>query len=431
MNLHDVLNEIMTNYIKESTKESTEKSTKNSFNGNSLAENIRSSYLKCFKENDSKSEKISEKNGFFVKGSAGQGNWAKIPWLGIFNKNMAKGPRQGFYLVYLFSEDMTKVYLSLNQGYTYFKKEYKKDALSYIEIISKYFQKNLLQYYESRGLKLLTSIKLQSQVSRNTLGRGYQKGNILAIEYEKESLPENEVLLTDLSNMLDIYKKLDSIIKKGIKDDVVVKRIVEKILKNKEDTVKKQEKYLDNHLIQNNEKLVDSVEGKIQKKELNLKKVDINKLKISKVKRTKKNVHQKSKRKKDFITAEIIDSSIGSLGEKIVFEDERRRLKKNKNKVIHVSENDDSRGYDIESVDDKGNTIYIEVKATTGPWYTPFYISQNEIDISKKKGKQYILKRLYNININKSKVDFFEIQGPLEDSKKINLEVVNYIAKLR
>ena len=344
---------------------------------------------------------------------------------------MAKGPRQGFYLVYLFSEDMTKVYLSLNQGYTYFKKEYKKDALSYIEIISKYFQKNLLQYYESRGLKLLTSIKLQSQVSRNTLGRGYQKGNILAIEYEKESLPENEVLLTDLSNMLDIYKKLDSIIKKGIKDDVVVKRIVEKILKNKEDTVKKQEKYLDNHLIQNNEKLVDSVEGKIQKKELNLKKVDINKLKISKVKRTKKNVHQKSKRKKDFITAEIIDSSIGSLGEKIVFEDERRRLKKNKNKVIHVSENDDSRGYDIESVDDKGNTIYIEVKATTGPWYTPFYISQNEIDISKKKGKQYILKRLYNININKSKVDFFEIQGPLEDSKKINFEVVNYIAKLR
>lgn len=429
MNLHDVLNEIMTNYIKESTKESTEESTKNSFNGNSLAENIRSSYLKCFKENDSISEKISEKNGFFVKGSAGQGNWAKIPWLGIFDKNMAKGPRQGFYLVYLFSEDMTKVYLSLNQGYTYFKKEYKKDALSYIEIISKYFQKNLLQYCESKELKLLKSIKLQSQESRNTLGRGYQKGNIFAIEYKKGSLPENKVLLTDLLNMLGIYKKLDSIIKKGIKDNVVVKRIVEKILKNKEDTVKKQEKYLDNHLIQNNEKLVDSVEGKIQKKELKLKKVEINELKISKVKRTKKNVHQKSKRKKDFITEEIIDSSIGSLGEKIVIEDERRRLKKNKNKVIHVSENDDSRGYDIESVDDKGNTIYIEVKATTGPWYTPFYISRNELDMSKKKGKQYILKRLYNIN--KPEVDFFEIQGPLDDSKKINFEVVNYIAKLR
>lgn len=168
---------------------------------------------------------------------------------------------------------------------------------------------------------------------------------------------------------------------------------------------------------------------KCKKKGVSLKEVDIEKLKASTTKKAKKDVSLKPKRKRDYIAEAARNSKIGSLGEKMVLEDEKSRLKKNKNKVVHVSETDDSKGYDIESVDNNGNPIYIEVKATTGPWDTPFYISQNEIDVSKMKGKQYVLKRLYNIK--KSKADFYEIRGPLEDSEKIDLEVVNYIAKLK
>ncbi|MCO6524642.1 MAG: DUF3578 domain-containing protein [Candidatus Schmidhempelia sp.] len=414
MNLHDVLKEIMTNYIKESTE--------NPFKGNSLAKNIRSNFKNCFNENHS----ISENKDFFIKGSAGQSQWAKIPWLGIFNKKIAKGPKQGFYLVYLFSEDMEKVYLSLNQGYTYFQTEYKKYALRNIQMVSAYFQKELLKNKKS---KLLEHIDLRKNQSNHTLGKGYEKGNIFAIEYQVSSLPDNEELVTDLSEMISIYKKLNDLIEDGIKDDSVVNEIVENILENRNTSVGRQEQYPDKYLTKNIDNLVDSAEKEMQKNGVSLKEVDIEKLKASTTKKAKKDVSLKPKRKRDYIAEAARNSKIGSLGEKMVLEDEKSRLKKNKNKVVHVSETDDSKGYDIESVDNNGNPIYIEVKATTGPWDTPFYISQNEIDVSKMKGKQYVLKRLYNIK--KSKADFYEIRGPLEDSEKIDLEVVNYIAKLK
>lgn len=426
MNLHDVLKEIMENYIDESKRKKSKSSSKgkkseSSFAGNRLAKNIRSNYI------NSLNDLISEKDGFSVKGSAGQGNWARIPWLGIFDKKLAnEGPQRGFYLVYLFSEDMEKVYLSLNQGYTFLKTEYKKYAMGIIKIVSNYFQKELLENTEP---KLLTHIDLLNDHSNHRLGKAYEKGNIFAIEYKASSLPDNEKLVEDLLEMINIYGNLNDLIEDGIKDDNVVNGIVEKILKNQNPSVGKQEQYPDKYPLKNIDSLVDSVEKAIQENKLSLNKVDIERFKVSATKKAKRNVSPKPKRKRDYIAEAAENSKIGSLGEKIVLENEKKRLKKSKNKVIHVSESDDSKGYDIESVDNNGKPIYIEVKATTGPWDTPFYISQNEIDVSKEKGKQYVLKRLYNIK--KSKADFYEIKGPLENSGKINLEKVNYIAKLK
>jgi len=53
-----------------------------------------------------------------VKGSAGQGNWARGPWAAVFNRLVTDGAQRGFYPVYLFAEDMSGVYLSINQAMT-------------------------------------------------------------------------------------------------------------------------------------------------------------------------------------------------------------------------------------------------------------------------------------------------------------------------
>ena len=56
-----------------------------------------------------------------VSGSAGQGVWTYLPWIAIMDKKITVSPQRGYYIVYLFREDMKGVYLSLNQGMTEIK----------------------------------------------------------------------------------------------------------------------------------------------------------------------------------------------------------------------------------------------------------------------------------------------------------------------
>jgi 5-methylcytosine-specific restriction protein A len=41
--------------------------------------------------------------GLVVKGSAGAGNWADVPWLAVFDPVITGSATRGYYLVYLFS----------------------------------------------------------------------------------------------------------------------------------------------------------------------------------------------------------------------------------------------------------------------------------------------------------------------------------------
>jgi 5-methylcytosine-specific restriction protein A len=53
---------------------------------------------------------------YSIKASAGNGGWAKVPWIAIFNKLVTETVTSGFYCVYFFPVDGSGVYLSLNQG---------------------------------------------------------------------------------------------------------------------------------------------------------------------------------------------------------------------------------------------------------------------------------------------------------------------------
>ena len=53
-----------------------------------------------------------------VKGSVGQGNWASVPWICIFDRRVTTSAQSGVDIVYLLSEDGKSFYLTLNQGYT-------------------------------------------------------------------------------------------------------------------------------------------------------------------------------------------------------------------------------------------------------------------------------------------------------------------------
>jgi len=139
---------------------------------------------------------------YLVKGSSGQGGWANIPWVAFFNKKITDTAQKGYYIVYLFKNDMSGVYLSLNFGATYFNKKYGRKRLKEAADI---FRSILLKKYPDLNIE---DIKLALPVEKNDNIEDYENGNICSIYYPKENVPSDDKLIEDLEFFFKLYDYL-------------------------------------------------------------------------------------------------------------------------------------------------------------------------------------------------------------------------------
>lgn len=149
---------------------------------------------------------ITDNVRFLIKGSAGAGNWTAIPWIAIFDTLITDTAQSGFYPVYLFREDMSGFYLSLNQGVTEIEKKYKRDAKQVLKLTAEDYRAQLgtlpLNFNQ-------TEIQLKKQEGKSSkLAKLYEAGNILAKFYPVEDIPDDEKMRTDLFELLKIYETL-------------------------------------------------------------------------------------------------------------------------------------------------------------------------------------------------------------------------------
>ena len=136
-----------------------------------------------------------------------------------------------------------------------------------------------------------------------------------------------------------------------------------------------------------------------------------------------------SRSKLDYESIESERKLLGSEGEKFVFLYEQHRLKSLgmhalADKVVWVSQKlGDGYGYDILSFDESGEKILVEVKATKGGKTSRFYLSANELEVSREKPERFLIYRLYDFPKNPR---IFVIRSPLEDY--LVLQPTNYRA---
>ena len=148
-------------------------------------------------------EICSERNDLKFDGSPGRGGWTNFPWTAIFNKKITESAQEGYYPVYLFSEDMKTAYLSLNQGATNLEnKNGFKNAKSELELNALKFGDQL---NGSINENLLEKISLNTKRSMGIL---YEAGNIFAKRYDVDNLPSEEELESDLNEILGLYELL-------------------------------------------------------------------------------------------------------------------------------------------------------------------------------------------------------------------------------
>ena len=107
---------------------------------------------------------------------------------------------------------------------------------------------------------------------------------------------------------------------------------------------------------------------------------------------------------------------LGDKGEALVKVKEIEFLKQqglnDKSALVEIVQ--DGMGYDVFSFDKDGNEKYIEVKTTTGNEYTPFFLSENEIDFMRLHENQYSIYRVYQYNEENNFAEYFELCGDVE-----------------
>ncbi len=109
--------------------------------------------------------------GYVVKGSIGNGPFASIPWIAIMDSEITSSTTEGVYIVFLFSSDGKRVYLTLNQGITYFNiNKYKQSKVK--DISNKIYE----MFPSSTALRM--EIDLNSDTP---LGRGYESTTVECI----------------------------------------------------------------------------------------------------------------------------------------------------------------------------------------------------------------------------------------------------------
>lgn len=136
---------------------------------------------------------------YIIEGFAGQINWARIPWVAIMDPRVTKTVRDGYYIAYLFKENMEGVYLALMQG---------------VENVKEKYGRNASEILRDRASKLRAQVQCENCLENISLteddqGHPCEDGIIYATYYPGDDLPDDDQLVSDLKKFLKIYKKLN------------------------------------------------------------------------------------------------------------------------------------------------------------------------------------------------------------------------------
>jgi hypothetical protein len=133
----------------------------------------------------------------------------------------------------------------------------------------------------------------------------------------------------------------------------------------------------------------------------------------------------------NYLEREANNRSLGLAGEEFVINFERARLiragaENLASRIEHVAKmRGDLAGFDVLSFEQSGAERLIEVKTTKYGAHTPFFVSRNELEVSKTQDNQY---HLYRVFAFRHRPLLFTLRGPLTST--CTLDATNYIARV-
>jgi 5-methylcytosine-specific restriction protein B len=145
---------------------------------------------------------VSSRPTLNVDWSAGQGNWARVPWISFLDSRETNTTQRGVYCVYLFRQDLSGVYLTFIQGVVEPKK--KLGAAKGREFLlerARTLRTHCKRLIE-RGFELNDDIDLRA---KSGIGADYEGSTVAYKFYASGSLPADDALISDLEAVLGAY----------------------------------------------------------------------------------------------------------------------------------------------------------------------------------------------------------------------------------
>jgi Protein NO VEIN, C-terminal len=133
----------------------------------------------------------------------------------------------------------------------------------------------------------------------------------------------------------------------------------------------------------------------------------------------------------NYLLLEARNSALGRAGEEFVLNFERARLSTEgkdrlAGRVEQVSvTRGDQEGFDVLSFTDDRTERWIEVKTTRFGAYTPFYVSRNELDVSRGRPDRYHLYRVFSF---RERPQLFTMAGAVD--RTCDLDPSQYVARV-
>ena len=147
---------------------------------------------------------VGEHPTIAVSASCGIGNWANVPWISFLDRRETDTPQDGVYCVYLFRQDMSGVYLTLNQGVTKLTNDLGWSAASGKLRAKAREIRQEVPALASKGFSLSDDIALRVD---HGLGGRFASSTIAHKLYLKGQVPSDSELVADLKAVFDAYTR--------------------------------------------------------------------------------------------------------------------------------------------------------------------------------------------------------------------------------
>jgi hypothetical protein len=284
------------------------------------------------------------------EGSTGAGNITAAPWIALFDRRLTTSATTGFYVVYLFSTDLSAVTLSLAFGTTQFEEQFggPSKAFPRMRLAAARLQQmfdHMIPAHLARG-----AIDLAAE-PRQKLHYSYQQAAILSYApYRISALPEESQLVADLQALVKLYTEI-------VSDplDVTVERLVEAVVEP-----------------------VARVET-----------IEVHDFKPRQPQKNRASGDSTGQRRRYSPQSR----KVGDAGERVVMRYERERLIEigRKDLADRVRWHGPVReffGWDITSFDDDGKEFFIEVKSSVGKVVTCVNLTANEWEAARDAARR-------------------------------------------
>ena len=138
---------------------------------------------------------------YIIDASPGKGNWVNNPWINIMDERVTTTAEDGYYPVYLFSEDQKTIVLELGQGEYQARKTFKKDTenilISRAAIMRSKVPTHTNRFKSNISINLKKGDKVKERwISSAAFGKVYKINKI----------PEENELVEDLKEILKLYQ---------------------------------------------------------------------------------------------------------------------------------------------------------------------------------------------------------------------------------